>query len=138
MQERKKTYIAFLTASNRTFLKFTGGVKPLQELLLFHTMKAFIPNVLNDDLDFFFANPIALFLCQYKDIESSRNYSNHSTQLFNGDMSVNLCGVDLGSLISQSGKDGRSNLVTKIFFKLAEGLGPILYNRVHDQFRIYQ
>jgi hypothetical protein len=105
MHERKKTDIEYLAASNRTLRKFTGEVVPLQESRVLHTMKSFIPNVLNDVLDFFFANHIVLFLCKYKDIESSRRYSNLSTQLFDADTSVNLGGVDLGSLISHSGKD---------------------------------
>jgi len=71
MHERKKTDIEFLAASNRTLRKFTGEVQPLQESLVLHTMKSFIPNVLNDVLDFFFADHIVLFLCKYKDIESS-------------------------------------------------------------------
>lgn len=138
MHERKKTDIEFLAASNRTLRKFTGEVEPLQESLVLHTMKSFIPNVLNDVLDFFFADHIVLFLCKYKDIESSRSYSNLSTQLFDADTSVNLGEVDLGSLISHSGKDVRSNLVAKYFFSLAEGLGRVLCNRVHDLFSIYQ
>jgi hypothetical protein len=138
MHERKKTDIEFLAASNRTLRKFTGEVEPLQESLVLHTMKSFIPNVLNDVLDFFFADHIVLFLCKYKDIESSRSYSNLSTQLFDADTSVNLGGVDFGSLISHSGKDVRSNLVAKYFFSLAEGLGRVLCNRVHDLFSIYQ
>jgi len=138
MHERKKTDIEFLAASNRTLRKFTGEVEPLQESLVLHTMKSFIPNVLNDVLDFFFADHIVLFLCKYKDIESSRSYSNLSTQLFDADTSVNLGGVDFGSLISHSGKDVRSNLVPKYFFSLAEGLGRVLCNRVHDLFSIYQ
>jgi len=138
MHERKKTYIEFLAASNRTLQKFSGEVKPLQELLVLHTMKSFIPNVLNDVLDFFFADHIVLFLCNYNDIESSRSYSNLSTQLFGVDTSVNLGGVDFGSLISHSGKDVRSKLVAKNFFRHAEGHGGVLYNRVHDLFSIYQ
>ena len=138
MHERKKTDIEFLAASNRTLRKFTGEVEPLQESLVLHTMKSFIPNVLNDVLDFFFADHIVLFLCKYKDIESSRSYSNLSTQLFDADTSVNLGGVDFGSLISHSGKDVRPNLVAKYFFSLAEGLGRVLCNRVHDLFSIYQ
>jgi hypothetical protein len=138
MHERKKTDIEFLAASNRTLRKFTGEVEPLQESLVLHTMKSFIPNVLNDVLDFFFADHIVLFLCKYKDIESSRSYSNLSTQLFDADTSVNLGRVDFGSLISHSGKDVRSNLVVKYFFSLAEGLGRVLCNRVHDLFSIYQ
>jgi hypothetical protein len=133
-----KTDIEFLAASNRTLREFTGEVEPLQESLVLHTMKSFIPNVLNDVLDFFFADHIVLFLCKYKDIESSRSYSNLSTQLFDADTSVNLGGVDFGSLISHSGKDVRSNLVAKYFFSLAEGLGRVLCNRVHDLFSIYQ
>src|SRR5882757_1046489 len=123
MHERKKTDVEFLAASNRTLRKFTGEVEPLQESLVLHTMKSFIPNVLNDVLDFFFADHIVLFLCKYKDIESSRSYSNLSTQLFNADTSVNLAGVNFGYLIIHSGKDVSSNLVTKYFFGLAEGLG---------------
>ena len=138
MHERKKTDIEFLAASNRTLRKFTGEVEPLQESLVLHTMKSFIPNVLNDVLDFFFADHIVLFLCKYKDIESSRSYSNLSTQLLDADTSVTLGGVDFGSLISHSGKDVRSNLVAKYFFSLAEGLGRVLCNRVHDLFSIYQ
>ena len=138
MHERKKTDIEFLAASNRTLRKFTGEVEPLQESLVLHTMKSFIPNVLNDVLDFFFADHIVLFLCKYKDIESSRSYSNLSTQLFDADASVNLGGVDIGSLISHSGKYVRSDLVAKYFFSLAEGLGRVLCNRVHDLFSIYQ
>ena len=138
MHERKKTDIEFLVASNQILRKFTGEVEPLQESLVLHTMKSFIPNVLNDVLDFFFADHIVLFLCKYKDIESSRSYSNLSTQLFDADTSVNLGGLDFGSLISHSGKDVRSNLVTKYFFSLAEGLGRVLCNRVHDLFSIYQ
>jgi hypothetical protein len=138
MHERKKTDIEIVAASNRTLRKFTGEVEPLQESLVLHTMKSFIPNVLNDVLDFFFADHIVLFLCKYKDIESSRSYSNLSTQLFDADTSVNLGGVDFGSLISHSGKDVRSNLVAKYFFSLAEGLGRVLCNRVHDLFSIYQ
>ena len=106
-------------------------------MLVLHTMKSFIPSVLNDILDFFFANHIVLFLCKYKDIESRRSYSNLSTQLCNADTSVNLGGVYLGSLISLSSKDVRSNFVAKYFFPLAEGLGRVLYNRVHDLFSIY-
>jgi len=101
-------------------------------------MKSFIPNVLNDVLDFFFADHIVLFLCKYKDIESSRSYSNLSTQLFDVDTSVNLGGVDFGSLISHSSKDVRSSLVAKYFCSLAEGLGRVLCNRVHGLFSIYQ
>jgi len=138
MHERKKTEMEFLAASNRTLRKFTGKVAPLQESLVLHTMKSYIPNILNDVLDFFFADYIVLFLCKYKDIESSRSSSNLSTQLFNADTSVNLGGVDFGSLISHSGKDVRSNLVAKYFFSLAEGLGRVLCNRVHDLFSIYQ
>jgi len=138
MHERKKTYIEFLAASNQTLQKFTGEVKPLQVLLVFHTVKSFIPNVLNDVLDFFFADHIVLFLCKYKDIASSRSYSNLSSQLFDADTSVNLSGVDFGSLISHSGKDVRSNLVAKNFFSLAEGLSRVLCNRVHDLFSIDQ
>jgi len=138
MHERKKTYIEFLTASNQTLRKFTGEVKPLQESLVFHTMKSFIPNVLNDVLNFFFADHIVLFLCKYKDIEGSRSYSNLFTQLFDADTSVNLGGVDFGSLINHIGKDARSNLVAKNFFSLAEGLSRVLCNRVHDLFSIYQ
>jgi len=100
MHERKKSYIEFLLASNRTLQKFPGEVKPLQALLVLHTMQSFIPNVLNDVLDFFFADHIVLFLCKYKDIECSRSYSKLSTQLFDVDTSVNLGGVDFGSLIS--------------------------------------
>ena len=138
MHERKKTYIELLAGSNRTLRKFTGEVEPLQESLVLHTMKSFIPNVLNDVLDFFFADHIVLFLCKYKDIVSSRSYSNLSTQLFDADTSVNLGGVDFGSLISHSGKDVRSNLVVKYVFSLAEGLGRVLCNRVHDIYSIYQ
>jgi len=79
MHERKMAYIEVLAARNRTLRKFTGEVKPLQKMLVLHTMKAFIPNVLNDVLDFFFADHLVLFLCKYKDIESSRSYSNIST-----------------------------------------------------------
>jgi hypothetical protein len=138
MHERKKTDIEFLAASNRTLQKFTGEVEPLQESPVLHTMKSLIPNVLNDVLDFFFADHIVLFLCKYKDIESSRSYSNLSTQLFDADMSVNLGGVDFGSLISHGGKDVRSNLVAKYFFIHAEGLGRVLCNGVHDLFSIFQ
>jgi hypothetical protein len=101
-------------------------------------MKFCIPNVLNDDLDFFFADHIVMLLCKYKDTECSRSYSNHSTQLFDAETSVNLGGVDLGSLISHSGMDVRSNFVAKNFFSLTEGLGRVLCNRVHDLFSIYQ
>ena len=128
----------FLAASNRTLRKFKGEVKPLPESLVFHTMKSFIPNVLTDVLDFFFADHIVLLLCKYKDIESSGSDSNLSTQLFDADTSVNLGGVDFGYLMSHSGKDVRSNLVAKNFFSLAEGLGRVLCNRVHDLFSIYQ
>jgi hypothetical protein len=138
MYQQKKTDIQFLAASNRTLGKFTGEGEPLQESLGLHTIKSFIPNVLNDVLDFFFADHIVLFLCKYKDIESSRSYSNLSTQLFDADTSVNLGGVEFGSLISHRGKDVRSNLVAKYFFSLAEGLGRVLCNRVHDLFSIYQ
>jgi len=138
MHERKKTYMEFLAASNRTLRKFKGEVKPLPESLVFHTMKSFIPNVLTDVLDFFFADHIVLLLCKYKDIESSGSDSNLSTQLFDADTSVNLGGVDFGYLMSHSGKDVRSNLVAKNFFSLAEGLGRVLCNRVHDLFSIYQ
>ena len=55
-------------------------------------MKSFILYVLNDVLDFFFADYIALFLCKYKDIASSTSYSNYCTQLFDADTSVNLGG----------------------------------------------
>jgi hypothetical protein len=79
MHEQKKTYIEFLAVSNQTLQKFTGEVKPFQESHVLHTMKFFIPNVLNDVLDFFFADHIVLFLCKYKDIECSRKYSNLST-----------------------------------------------------------
>jgi len=65
MHERKKTDIEFLAASNRTLRKFTGEVEPLQESLVRHTMKSVIPNILNDVLDFFFADHIVLFLCKY-------------------------------------------------------------------------
>jgi hypothetical protein len=101
-------------------------------------MKSFIPNVLNDVLDFFFADHIVLFLCKYKDIESSRSYSKLSTQLFDADTSVTLGGVDCGALISHISKDVRSNRVAKYFFSLAEGLGRVLCNRVHNLFSIYQ
>jgi len=101
-------------------------------------MKSIIPNVPNDVFDFFFADHIVLFLCKYKDIESSRSYSNLSTQLFDADKSVNLSRVDLGCLISHRGKNMRSNLVVKDFFRLAEGLGRVLCNRVQDLFSIYQ
>jgi len=138
MHERKKTDIEFLAASNRTLRKLTGEVEPLQESLVDHTMKSFIPNVLNDVLDLFFADHIVLFLCKYKDIESSRSYSNLSTQLFDADRSVNLGGVDFGSLLCHSGKDERSNVVAKYFFSLAEALGRVLCNRVHDLISIYQ
>jgi len=138
MLERKKTYIVFLAASNQTLRKFTGEVKPFQESLVFDTVKSFIPNVLNYVLDFFFADHIVLFLCKYKDIESSRSCSNLSTQLFDADTSVNLGGVDFGSLISHSGKDVTYNPVAKNFFSLAEGLGRVLCNRVNNLFSIYQ
>jgi hypothetical protein len=105
--------------------KFTGEVKPLQESLVLHTMTLFIPNIFNDVLNFFFTNHIVLFLCKYKDIESGRSYSNHSTQLFDADMSVNLCEVDFGSQIRHSGTDVTSNLVSKYCFSLAEGLGRV-------------
>jgi len=88
---------------------FTGVVKPLQESLVLQTMKSFIPNVLNDVPNSFFADHIVLFLCKYNDIESGRSNSNLSTQLLDADISVNRGGVDLGSLISHSGKDVRSN-----------------------------
>ena len=101
-------------------------------------MKSYIPNVLNDVLDFFFADHIVLCLFKYKDIESSRSYSNLSTQLFDADTSVNLGGVDFGPLISHSGEDVRSNHVAKNFFSVAEGLGRVLCNRVHNLFSIYQ
>jgi len=138
MHEQKTTYIEFLMARNRTLQKSTGKVKPLQESLVLHTMKSFIPNVLNDVLDFFFADHIFLFLCKYEDIESCGRYSNLSTKLFDEDTSVNLGGVDFGSLISHSGKDVRSDLVTKYFFGLAEGLSRVLCNRVPNLFSIYQ
>jgi len=138
MHERKKTDIECLAASNRTLRKFTGEVMPLKESLVLHTMKSFIPNVLNDVLDFFFADHIVLFLFKYMDIESSRSYSNLSTQLFDADTSVDLSGVNFGSLISHSGKDVRYNVVARYFFSLAEGLGRVLCNRVHDLFSIHQ
>jgi len=138
MHEPKKTDIEFLAASDQTLWKFTGEVEPLQESLVLHTMKSFIPNILNDVLDFFFANHIVLFLCKNKDIESSGSYSNVSTQLLNADTSLNLGGVDFGSLIIHSGKDVGSNLVAKYFFSFAEGLSRVLCNRVHDLFSIYQ
>ena len=100
MTEQKKTYIQSLASSDRTLLKFTGEVMPLQQSLVLCTMKTFIPNVLNDVLDFFFADHIVLIVFKYKDIESSRSYSNLSTQLFEADMSVNLGGVDFYSLLS--------------------------------------
>jgi len=115
-----------------------GEVKPIQELLVVHTMKSFIPNVLNDVLDFFFADHIVLFLGKYKAIESSRRYSNLSTQLFDADTSVNLGRVDFSSLISNSGKDARSSGVASNFFSLAKCLGSVLCNRVHDLFSFYQ
>ena len=111
---------------------------PLQESHVLHTMKSFIPNVLNDVLNFFFADHMVLFLGRYKDIESSRSYSNLSTERFDAETSVHLGGVDSGSLISHSGNDVRSNLVAKYFFSLAEGLGRVLCNKVHDLFSIYQ
>jgi hypothetical protein len=138
MHERKKTDIEFLAASTRTLRKMSGEVEPLQQSLVLHMMRSFIPNVLNDVLDFFFADHIVLFLCKYKDIESSRSYSNLSTQLIDADASVNLGGVDFGSLISHSGKDVSYNLVAKNFWSLAEGLGRVLCNRVHDLFSIHQ
>jgi hypothetical protein len=98
----------------------------------------FIPNFLNDVLDFFFADRIGLFLCKYSDIESSRSYSNLSTPLFNADTSVNLIAVDFGSLIIHSGKGVGSYLVVKNFFSLAEGLGRVLCKSGHDQCSIYQ
>jgi hypothetical protein len=138
MHEQKKTYIEFLAASNRTLRKFPGEVKPIKQSLVFHTMKSFIPNLLNDVLDVFFADHIVLFLCKYKAIESSKNYSNLSTQLFDADTSVNLSRVDFGSLISHSGKDVRSNLVAKTVFSLTEGLGRVLFCGVYDLCSIYQ
>jgi hypothetical protein len=138
MHKRKKTNIEFLAASNRTVRKFTGEAEPLQESLVLHTMKSFIPNVLNDILNFVFADHIVLFRCMYKDIESSRNYSNLSTLLFDADTSVNLGGVDFSSLMSHRGRNLRSNLVAKYFFSLADGLGRVLCNRVQDLFCIYQ
>ena len=103
MHERKKTYIELLAGSNRTLRKFTGEVKPLQESLVLYTVKSCIPNVLNDVLDIFFAYHIVLLLCKYKDIESSRSYSNLSTQLFDADMSVKLGPVDFSFLDSHLG-----------------------------------
>jgi len=138
MHERKKTDIQFLAAGNRTLRKFPGEVETLQESLVLHTLKSFIPNVLNDVLDFFFADHIVLFLCKYKDIESSRSYSNLSTELFDAYTSVNLSGVDFGSLISHSGKNVGSDPVAEYFSSLADGLGRVLCNRVHDLFSIYQ
>jgi len=91
-------------------------------------MKSCIPNVPIDVLDIFFANRIVLFLCKYKDIESSRSYSNLSTQVCDADTFANLGGVDVGSLIRHSRKDVRSNLVAKYFLSLAEGLGRDLFN----------
>jgi hypothetical protein len=101
-------------------------------------MKSFIPNVLNDVLDFFFANHIVLFLYNYKDIESSRSYSNVSTQLFDAETAVNLGKVNFGSVMKHSGKDERCNFVAMNFFSLADGLGRVLCNRVQDLFSIYQ
>ena len=138
MHEWKKTYIEFLVVSNRTLRMFTGKVKSLQESLVLHTMKCFIPNVLNDDVNLSFADLIVMFLCRYKHIESSRSYSNHSTQLLVAEMSVNLGGVDFGSLTSHNCKDARSNPVAMDFFNPVEGLSKVLWNRVHDLFRNYQ
>lgn len=70
------------------------------------------PNVLNNVVEFSFADYIVLFLCKYKDIEYSGSYSNDSTLLLNADTSVNLCRVDVGSLTSYCGKDIGSNVVT--------------------------
>ena len=125
-------------ASDQTLRKFTGEVKPLSELIVLQTIKFFIPNVLNDVLDVFFADHIVLFLCKYKDIESGRCCSNLSTQQFDPDQYVNLGGVDFCSLIRHHGKDVRSNLDAKYFFSLPEGLGRVLCNRVHDLFSIYR
>ena len=132
------TYIGCLATSNQTLRENIGEVTALKQSLVLHTVKSNIPNVLNDVLDFFFADHIVPFFCNYKDIEHSRSYSNLSTRLFDADTSVNLGGVDFGSLISHSGKDVRSNLVATYFFSLAEGLGRVLCNRVHDLFSIYQ
>ena len=138
MHERQKTYIEVLLVSNRSLRKFTAMVKPLQDSLVVHTMKVCIPNVLNNVLNFFFADHIVLFLCKYKDIDGSRSYSILSTELFDADKSVNLSGVDFSCLIRHSGEDVRFNLVPKYFFSLPDGLGRGLCNREHDLFSIYQ
>jgi hypothetical protein len=88
-------------------------------------------NVLNDVLEYFFADHIVHFLHKYKDMESSRRYSNHSTQLFYADMSGNLDGVNFSSLNPHCGKNGGSNVVAKYMFSHAEGLGRLWSNRVH-------
>ena len=75
---------------------------------------------------------------QYKDIESSKSYSNLATQLFEADTSVNLGVVDFRPLISHSHKDVRSNVVVMYYFILAECFGSVLCNRVHNLFSIYQ
>jgi hypothetical protein len=84
-------------------------------------MKFFIPNVLNDVLDFFFADQIVLFLSKYHHIESSRSYSNLLTQHFDANTSVYLGRVDFGSLISYSGKDARFHAVAQNFFQPSAG-----------------
>jgi len=103
-----------------------------------HTMISFIPNLLNAALDFFFADHIVLFLCKYKDIECRGSYSNISTQLCDEDTSVNLSGVALGSHISRTGKNLIYNLAAKYFLNLAESLGRVLCNGVHNVCSIYQ
>jgi len=74
MHERKKTDIECIAASNQTIRKFIGEVKPFQESLGLHTMKSIISKVLNDVLDFFFADQVVLFRCKYEDILSRRGY----------------------------------------------------------------
>jgi len=73
MHERTKTYSEFLVASNLTLRKFTGEVTPPQESQVCHTIRSLIPNVLNNILDFFFADHIVLFLWKYKDTKMSRS-----------------------------------------------------------------
>jgi len=111
MNRQKKTDNVFLAASNQTCRKFTSKVEPLPESLVLHAMKSVIPNLLNNVLDFFFAEHIVLYFCKYKDIESSRRYSNVSTQLFEGDTFVNIGRIDFGSLLTHSHKDVTSNVL---------------------------
>jgi len=138
MNEGKESYIQSLAASNRTLRNFTRKLKSIQKWLVLYTMKCIIPDILNDDLDFFFADHIILFFCKYMDLDSIRSHPNLSTQLVDADTSVNLGGVNISSLRSQSGKDVRYNLVAKYFGSLAEGLGRVLCNRVHNVLSIYQ